>query len=143
MGIFVIRNGASIPLHDHPGMHGIIKVLHGNIVINSYSRSFHNEEKMSEALINSNLTPWQRSQCFPAVKDPPVYSSMSSEPCVLTPAESNKQWCQFFVEMAFSDTSFMIIRRCKNIQKCSCLVNCNEFMNSASTFFKLETQVMA
>ena len=23
VGVFILRNGVSIPLHDHPGMHGI------------------------------------------------------------------------------------------------------------------------
>lgn len=28
MGVFLLRTGASIPLHDHPGMNGMLKVLY-------------------------------------------------------------------------------------------------------------------
>lgn len=38
MGIFIIRNGQKIPLHDHPRMHGIIKCLHGQLKISSFTR---------------------------------------------------------------------------------------------------------
>ncbi|KAK7919497.1 hypothetical protein WMY93_010781 [Mugilogobius chulae] len=31
MGVFLLRSGTSIPLHDHPGMNGMIKVLYGKI----------------------------------------------------------------------------------------------------------------
>lgn len=27
MGVFLLRSGASIPLHDHPGMNGMLKVF--------------------------------------------------------------------------------------------------------------------
>ena len=38
MGIFVIREGQSIPLHDHPNMHGIIKCIAGKLNITSFSK---------------------------------------------------------------------------------------------------------
>ncbi|XP_032814381.1 2-aminoethanethiol dioxygenase [Petromyzon marinus] len=38
MGIFVLRAGASIPLHDHPGMHGLLKVLYGELRLSEWDR---------------------------------------------------------------------------------------------------------
>ena len=38
MGIFVIREGQNIPLHDHPHMHGLIKCIQGRLKITSYSK---------------------------------------------------------------------------------------------------------
>ncbi|ELW61938.1 2-aminoethanethiol dioxygenase [Tupaia chinensis] len=29
LGVFLLKSGTSIPLHDHPGMHGMLKVLYG------------------------------------------------------------------------------------------------------------------
>ncbi|KAI5713689.1 hypothetical protein M8J76_003561 [Diaphorina citri] len=37
LGVFVIREGHKLPLHNHPLMHGIIKVLAGTLKISSYS----------------------------------------------------------------------------------------------------------
>ncbi|XP_043374394.1 2-aminoethanethiol dioxygenase isoform X2 [Dermochelys coriacea] len=33
MGVFLLRSGACIPLHDHPGMTGMLKVLYGSLRI--------------------------------------------------------------------------------------------------------------
>ncbi|XP_067408685.1 2-aminoethanethiol dioxygenase [Emydura macquarii macquarii] len=33
MGVFLLRSGACIPLHDHPGMNGMLKVLYGSLRI--------------------------------------------------------------------------------------------------------------
>ena len=38
MGIFVIREGQHIPLHDHPNMHGVIKCIAGKLNITSFSK---------------------------------------------------------------------------------------------------------
>lgn len=38
MGVFLLRAGACIPLHDHPGMHGLLKVLYGKLRISCFDR---------------------------------------------------------------------------------------------------------
>ncbi|XP_029031500.1 2-aminoethanethiol (cysteamine) dioxygenase b [Betta splendens] len=38
MGVFLLKNGASIPLHDHPGMHGILKVMYGKVRISCFDQ---------------------------------------------------------------------------------------------------------
>lgn len=37
IGVFVLRDGAKIPLHDHPYMYGVLKVIHGKVKIQSYT----------------------------------------------------------------------------------------------------------
>ena len=37
-GVFMLREGAKIPLHDHPLMNGIIKTLHGNLRMIQYTK---------------------------------------------------------------------------------------------------------
>ncbi|KAF7255437.1 hypothetical protein EG68_07700 [Paragonimus skrjabini miyazakii] len=38
MGIFVLRPGSRIPLHDHPGMYGVLRVVYGSLRCRSFSR---------------------------------------------------------------------------------------------------------
>jgi cysteamine dioxygenase len=37
LAAFLLRKGASIPIHDHPGMIGICKVLYGKVRVTSFS----------------------------------------------------------------------------------------------------------
>ena len=37
MGIFIVRKDQRLPLHNHPGMHGILKVIHGTANIQSFT----------------------------------------------------------------------------------------------------------
>lgn len=37
IGVFVLRNGAKIPLHDHPYMYGVLKVIYGKVRLQSYT----------------------------------------------------------------------------------------------------------
>ncbi|XP_048843902.1 2-aminoethanethiol dioxygenase-like [Brienomyrus brachyistius] len=60
MGVFLLKTGSSIPLHDHPGMNGLLKVLYGK----------------REALRRSVLG----SVCE---------ISEESAPCILTPQKDN------------------------------------------------------
>ncbi|CDQ80396.1 unnamed protein product [Oncorhynchus mykiss] len=38
MGVFLLKSGASIPLHDHPGMYGMLKVMYGKVRITCFDR---------------------------------------------------------------------------------------------------------
>ena len=38
MGVFVLRSTAALPIHDHPDMHGIVKVIHGSVSVKSYTK---------------------------------------------------------------------------------------------------------
>lgn len=37
IGVFVLRDGAKIPLHDHPSMYGVLKVIYGKVKVQSYT----------------------------------------------------------------------------------------------------------
>lgn len=37
IAVFVLKPGKRLPLHDHPGMFGLLKVVHGSISIKTYS----------------------------------------------------------------------------------------------------------
>ncbi|KAK7869574.1 hypothetical protein R5R35_003366 [Gryllus longicercus] len=83
IGIFVLRSGMRIPLHDHPQMHGILKVLTGTLKLQSYN--------ILPAVEQDTLrrrTAMGRNAIF-VEKLPEVYVSDSDPACVLTPDEGN------------------------------------------------------
>ena len=53
MGVFIVGEGESIPLHDHPNMHGIIKCLQGRLRIRSFSRKV-NWDKIIDKVVNKD-----------------------------------------------------------------------------------------
>lgn len=91
MGVFIIREGGRIPLHNHPGMHGLLKVLYGNIKIKTFSTVTEDWAKF----------PAPQFEGFPANEPPKShllvptrlgidqYLTSSSEAAVLTPREEN------------------------------------------------------
>ena len=46
VGVFILKEEARIPLHDHQGMYGILKVLYGNLRIQSYTSITNNMNQM-------------------------------------------------------------------------------------------------
>ncbi|XP_067138720.1 2-aminoethanethiol dioxygenase [Centruroides vittatus] len=90
MGIFIVRNGARIPLHDHPGMYGLLKVLHGKVKIINYNRTNLNEKigRIPREIIHK-IPTWQRHLLLPSKRNEDIEVSTDTEPCVLTPTEGN------------------------------------------------------
>ena len=37
VAVFVLQKGSRLPLHDHPRMYGLLKVVHGEVKIKTYS----------------------------------------------------------------------------------------------------------
>lgn len=82
MGVFLLTPGASIPLHDHPGMNGMLKVLYGKVNIRCYDKldkaagAEAEHERQGDAVSRAAL---RSSGQF----------SPQSGPCVLSPAKDN------------------------------------------------------
>ncbi|XP_022902472.1 2-aminoethanethiol dioxygenase-like [Onthophagus taurus] len=72
MGIFILRPGMKIPLHDHPQMFGLVKVLMGQIRITSFSVN----DILNNCVIN-------------ATKDPDIIMDNESDVCMLEPVSRN------------------------------------------------------
>lgn len=86
MGIFVLKHGVRLPLHDHPGMYGVIKVIHGTAVVTSYN-DFKNKTPPEE--ITRHLLPHQRHLVKSVVKNATQHVTPHSPTCVLSPEEGN------------------------------------------------------
>ena len=84
-GVFIVRDGYRLPLHDHPNMHGIIKVIHGTALIKQFSEV---SGEIPES-IKKRVKPWQipTLKCVDTGTETVV--NTSSKPCVLTPSKSN------------------------------------------------------
>jgi len=91
MGIFVIREGQGIPLHDHPHMHGIIKCLKGNLKITSFSKKEDQHDSLPDRIKRSpNLVEKIRyGELFLAEQGEQTHLTPESVSCVLGPHNSN------------------------------------------------------
>uniref|UniRef100_UPI003AAF7782 2-aminoethanethiol (cysteamine) dioxygenase b n=1 Tax=Centroberyx gerrardi TaxID=166262 RepID=UPI003AAF7782 len=84
MGVFLLKNGASIPLHDHPGMHGMLKVMYGKVRISCFDRSDRPAADPQAA-----PAPGQRGALRRAVLRSTGEYTEESGPCVLAPDRDN------------------------------------------------------
>ncbi|MCL4127942.1 UNVERIFIED_CONTAM: hypothetical protein GTU68_007758 [Idotea baltica] len=80
--VFILKNGAKLPLHDHPEMNGILKVIHGSISVQSYTMKCNSPNK-----IIGNEKPF--SGIYPAIKHPCNKVSSTDPPCPLSPESHN------------------------------------------------------
>ncbi|XP_057705208.1 2-aminoethanethiol dioxygenase-like [Corythoichthys intestinalis] len=81
MGVFLLKSGARIPLHDHPGMHGVLKVLYGKLRVSCFDRLDAGPEAGEE---RPRLGALRRS----VLRSSAEYTD-ASEPCVLAPDRDN------------------------------------------------------
>lgn len=77
IAIFVLKHGVTLPMHDHPGMHGLLKVISGIVELNSYSMRTKNDHVIKS---NEEIT---------AIKHRSISLNSNSSACILTPSEKN------------------------------------------------------
>ncbi|KAL4640987.1 2-aminoethanethiol dioxygenase-like [Arapaima gigas] len=86
MGVFLLKSGACIPLHDHPGMNGILKVLYGRVRISCFDRA---EAPGDPDSLSPPLPPYQKEALRRSVERSVGEYTDQSAPCVLTPHRDN------------------------------------------------------
>lgn len=86
MSVFVMKEGTRIPLHDHPGMHGILRVLHGKVRIASYNR-VGTKDHEETAAVSAGHHPHGHE--FEVTANPVVEVASTNEACLLTPRDGN------------------------------------------------------
>ncbi|KAF7991234.1 hypothetical protein HCN44_002796 [Aphidius gifuensis] len=77
IAIFLLKHGVTLPMHDHPGMHGLLKVICGSVKIDTYTIQVEPDEKINY------------HEGVMAVKHPPIIADKNSSACVLSPDERN------------------------------------------------------
>ncbi|XP_072523526.1 2-aminoethanethiol (cysteamine) dioxygenase a [Salminus brasiliensis] len=95
MGVFLLRSGASIPLHDHPGMNGMLKVLYGKLRIRCFDKLERpqnapeaGEGGPSQSQLQSQ-SPSQQAPVWHSVLRSTSEFTDHSGPCLLTPMRDN------------------------------------------------------
>ncbi|CAG5013919.1 unnamed protein product [Parnassius apollo] len=96
MSIFVLKPGFKMPLHDHPHMHGLLKVISGAVRIRSFT-----EYPLKEAINNIDFAVrakheaarlaqgfHKRRRLFAKVSQNSICRE-NSQTCILTPTISN------------------------------------------------------
>lgn len=89
MGVFLLRRGACIPLHDHPGMHGLLRVLYGRVRIACFDRM---DGVGAASSVSSSLPPQTDPEGSPllrAVLRTVVEYTGDSGVCALSPHRDN------------------------------------------------------
>ncbi|KAK3528769.1 hypothetical protein QTP70_011180 [Hemibagrus guttatus] len=91
MGVFVLRSGDSIPLHDHPGMNGMLKVLYGKVRIRCFDKL---DGPLDPDLYPGTVsgagseTVQKDAVCLAALRSSGEFTQQSA-PCVLSPHTDN------------------------------------------------------
>ncbi|XP_054457537.1 2-aminoethanethiol (cysteamine) dioxygenase a [Anoplopoma fimbria] len=90
MGVFLLRTGASIPLHDHPGMNGMLKVLYGKLSLRCFDKLEDNlTAGAAPPHFEPPLAPFQTASLRRSVLSSVAEYSEDSGPCLLTPLQDN------------------------------------------------------
>lgn len=83
VGVFLLTTGSKLPIHDHPNMYGIIKILEGIVKITSYSLV------EVDTSIRTKSTSMFYNHPLKVIKHPAITLSSSDKSCLLTPTDKN------------------------------------------------------
>lgn len=95
LGVFLLKSGTSIPLHDHPGMHGMLKVLYGTVRISCMDKldadggGQRPRAPPPEQQFEPPLQARERDAVRAGVLRSRAEYTEASGPCVLTPHQDN------------------------------------------------------
>lgn len=93
LSIFGLREHAEIPLHDHPSMHGVLKVLYGKVNLSSYTKtnkvSLPKDASVVRNLFQQRLSRWENYEIFPTIVNSEKILTPEDPPIVLCPKDNN------------------------------------------------------
>ncbi|KAG0692603.1 2-aminoethanethiol dioxygenase [Chionoecetes opilio] len=92
--VFILKRGVRLPLHDHPGMCGLLKVVHGAVSVQSYTLLRDSETQgrnapTHKALGDHNHISYPPHHVLPATKHPEVVATADNPACRLNPGDNN------------------------------------------------------
>ncbi|XP_034941035.1 2-aminoethanethiol dioxygenase [Chelonus insularis] len=77
IAVFLLKNGVTLPMHDHPGMYGLLKVISGTVQIDSYT---------SQTPPGHIIRP---NEEIHAIKHASVIVQKTDPACILKPQDHN------------------------------------------------------
>ncbi|VEN44307.1 unnamed protein product [Callosobruchus maculatus] len=92
MGIFILKPGGHLPLHNHPEMYGLIKVISGKVRITSYSLNTPKTLEVDRRSFKDDPPPalvFSRKKILTAELVSSEIVDTSSKPCMLEPNDKN------------------------------------------------------
>ncbi|KRX49155.1 2-aminoethanethiol dioxygenase [Trichinella murrelli] len=111
--IFCVPNGREIPLHDHPYMCGIMKIIEGKALVEAYSHA---------ALPPPNIVDGVPVE---VVMHPPMQMTCEDQPGVFTPYERNFHRVTSVVKNV--DSSDVGVQKCSLLPSLSCDYYCDDY----------------
>lgn len=114
VGIFIIKSKHRIPLHDHPRMFGLIKVLDGQGHLNAYNVLF--EKSKNELICSKHTSTIITAQSETAVLCPDQSNiheifAVNEQHCafldILSPPYSNENDCTCYLALPLSATNLV------------------------------------
>jgi len=84
MSMFVLKPGTRLPLHDHPGMYGLIRVLHGQMLVRSYNviDEIQSDQPLRNLVSRKSLRTRERSSKLGRLFKAKLLSGSASGDCV-------------------------------------------------------------
>ena len=94
VGIFIVAAKTGLPLHNHPGMHGILKVVHGTLKVSSFDRIPHfdvNDHTHIPKSLQSRLDLIEKGFIVPVTESNTSNSTITPQmpPLILGPTTDN------------------------------------------------------
>ncbi|CAG5132903.1 unnamed protein product [Candidula unifasciata] len=91
MAVFVVKAGSVLPLHDHPKMHGLLKVLYGKVRISSYTEVDQKPLPENIARLQVSQSQKRSNSCIikTVYRHNDIVLSETDECCVLSPSVGN------------------------------------------------------
>lgn len=92
VGIFVLKPGMKLPLHNHPEMYGLIKVIMGKVRVTSYSLNTEQTQEVDSRSVGStgfSLSILRKASVITAERVAQDIVDVNDECCVLEPNRKN------------------------------------------------------
>ncbi|KAJ8941552.1 hypothetical protein NQ318_011509 [Aromia moschata] len=92
MGISIIKPGGQLPLHNHPEMHGLIKVIAGKVKITSYSLNTEKTLEVDRRSFRGDFAPpahYTHKRILTAELCSSEIVDVNSKTCLLEPNNKN------------------------------------------------------